>query len=93
MLLVHHRSRRPAQRPLSMQLLAERPPSDADHVLLNCFCIDLKGSGHHRDLCHALRSAGFLGPLPRHIVRTSPLLVHVSGPWYRLQRCTKIANP
>ena len=89
MVLIHHRSRRPPARPLSMEQLAERPPSDADHVLLGCFCMDLNGPGHRRDLCHALRSAGFPGPLPRHIVRTSPLLVHVSGPCYRLRRCTE----
>jgi hypothetical protein len=48
-----------------------------------------KRSGGQRDLCHALRSAGFPGSLPCHIVRTSPLLVRVSGPCYRLRRCTE----
>ena len=71
---------------MPLHQLTDGSPSDADHVLLGCFGLDLRGTRSRRDLCLALRRAGYPGVLARHVVRLSPLLVDVPPPRARRQR-------
>jgi hypothetical protein len=61
---IRHRSHElPPAPPLSLDLLAECPPAEADQILLSCFGLDLAGTCHRRDLYYALQLAGYTGPL------------------------------
>jgi hypothetical protein len=90
-------SRHPAQsstpaRRAPLYQLADGAPSDTDYVLLGCFGQALTGTRSQRELCLVLHRAGYPGALARHLVRSSPLLVNVSGSCfrghrYRLRRC------
>ena len=58
----------------------------ADLVLVCCFGLDLGRTRTHRELRAALRSAGYGGPLGRHLIHTSPLLRRRPGNRFTLHR-------
>jgi hypothetical protein len=80
--------------PTPLHQLTDCSPSEADRVLLGCFGLDLSGTRSQRDLCRALRYAGYSSTHARHVVRLSPLVVEVRpaqarAHCYRLRRCTE----
>jgi hypothetical protein len=84
----------PPTPPTPLHQLTDCAPSEADRVLLGCFGLDLSGTRSQRDLCRALRYAGYSSTHARHVVRLSPLVVEVHPPQarahrYRLRRCTE----
>ena len=88
-----HADPRPHRR-TPLHQLTDCSPSEADRVLLGCFGLDLSGTRSQRDLCRALRYAGYSSTHARHVVRLSPLVVEVRPPQarahrYRLRRCTE----
>ncbi len=58
----------------------------ADLVLLCCFGPDLDRTLTHRELGLALRSAGYGGPLGRHLILTCPFLRRRPGNRFALLR-------
>ena len=80
--------------PTPLHQLTDCSPSEADRILLGCFGLDLSGTRSQRDLCRALRYAGYSSTHARHVVRLSPLVVEVRpaqarAHCYRLRRCTE----
>ena len=60
----------PGGRVEPVEYLAAEPFPSADLVLLCCFGPDLGRTRTHRELRAALRSAGYDGPLGRHLIHT-----------------------
>jgi hypothetical protein len=58
-----------------------------EHVLLECFGLDLTAVQSKKQLRLALQRAGYPGTHAGHLVRESPLLVRQGGHEYRLRRC------
>jgi hypothetical protein len=75
-----------ASRSASLHHLGDSHPSDADHILLCCFGVELAGARHYRRLHRALRRAGYTGCLARHLIRASPLLARDADQLYRLRQ-------
>lgn len=70
----------------SLEHLAAEPFPSADLVLICCFGMDLDHTRTHQELHVAMRSAGYGGPLGRHLIHTSPLLRRRPGNRFTLQR-------
>src|SRR5664279_2985903 len=88
MSLLRQRWRRdPRRRPDPLVRLATEPFPAGDLVLLCTFGPDLARPRTHQELSHALLQAGYDGPLPRHVIATSPVLRR-HGNHYVLQRFT-----
>ena len=64
--------------------LALEPLFPADLVLLCSFGPDLHGQRTGQELRHALRRAGYGGPLGRHLVLTNPMLLRCSKDLFTL---------
>ena len=62
-----------------------QPFSTADQVVLCCFGLELTGERSAEDLRRALHKAGFNGPLARHTLHTSALLIRVGRSTYRIK--------
>ena len=71
-----------------LEHLAAEPFPSADLVLLCCFGPDLDRTRTHRELGAALCSAGYGGPLGRHLILTSPVLRRRPGNRFALRGCT-----
>jgi len=71
-----------------LEQLATEPFPSADLVLLCSFGLDLDRTRTHLELRVALRSAGYGGPLGRHLILTSPMLRRRPGNRFTLHRFT-----
>lgn len=87
MSLIRQRRRQgPERRVEALEHLAAEPFPSADLVLICSFGLDLDRTRTHQELRVAMRSAGYGGPLGRHLIRTSPLLRRRPGNRFTLQR-------
>jgi hypothetical protein len=77
--------RPPRRREPTLQAQLEQPFLTADYALLCCFGVDSTGERSAEQLRLALLTAGFSGPLARHLVRVSPLLHPTSAGCFRLR--------
>jgi hypothetical protein len=76
---------RGAGRGHSLAEYLDQPFPTSDHVLLCSFGLDLRGERTRQQLRAVLRSAGFPGPVTRHLIGISPLLRRGSKGRYRLR--------
>jgi hypothetical protein len=74
------------RRVAALEHLAAEPFPSADLVLMCCFGMDLDDTRTHQELHVEMNSAGYGGPLGRHLIRTSPLLRRRPGNRFTLQR-------
>jgi hypothetical protein len=72
---------------MPVQQVAESGVSVDEHVLLGCFGLDLAAVRQRKQLCQALRRAGYPAALTTKLIRNSPLLVRQADHRYRLRRC------
>ena len=72
---------------MPVQEVVESGVTADEHVLLECFGLDLAAVRQTKQLRVALRRAGYPAALAARLIRDSPLLVRQAGHRYRLRRC------